>query len=100
VELLVVRLLLSVSNAVSSSSSLSPIRKAFGRTALSIKSKLRTRHRLRNNCAMVPRIFGRVIFFDSFIFGGVNDDADVVDCGVGVTGVDMLVMLPAATSGT
>ena len=49
---------------------------------------------------MAPRIFGRVIFFDSFIFGGVNVDADGVDCGVGVTGVDMLVMLPAATSGT
>lgn len=86
-EELTVRVLLSVNNAVSSSSSSSSTKKTFGRIASSIECcKLRIQHRLRNRFAMVPLIFGRVLF--KLIIGG-GEDVDEVDCGsVGVIGVD------------
>lgn len=84
-EELAVRLLLSVSNAVSSSS-LSSIR-AFGRLAISMGyCKLRIQHRLRNRLAIVPLIFGRVVLFKSTF--GNGEDVNGIDGGAGVTGVD------------
>ena len=79
------RLLLSVSNAVSSSSSSSSKQNAFGRIAISMECcKLRIQHRLRSKFAMVPRIFGRAVPFPSINGGNVDGIDDVV----GVIGVN------------